>query len=330
MFILVSNITIGDYTFKTVNAVEVKRSIHDIGATAKITIPATARLAKEGEPKTAVETAKQFKAGDPVSISLGYGTDLQKEFQGYVRRVNFTIPVTVECEDNIYLLKRKDVKKSWKATTLKEVLNYIITLVNADLAEEFKVKLSGLIPDVNMTNFEIKSNAAAALGKIKTHYGLATYFDLDGVLYSGLAYAPDLGTVKYKLRYNTVEDNDLKYRSAEDVKLKAKAINIQKDNTKVEVEVGDDDGEIRTLFFYNISSQDQLKKLAEEELKKYKFNGYEGKITTLLQPYALPGMTAEIEDVDFNERSGNYYIEGIQVTYGTGGARRIIDIGIKL
>lgn len=322
MKILASNITIGDYSFKTVNAVEVKRSIHEIGATAKITIPATARLVKEGEPKTTIETAKQFKAGDPVSISLGYGTDLQKEFQGYVKRVNFTIPVTVECEDNIYLLKRKDIKHSWKSTTLKEVLQFITSGSG--------ISLSGLIPDVAMTNFEINSNTAAALGIIKTNYGLAAYFDIDGVLYVGLAYVPNLGKVKYKLRYNTIEDNDLKYRSAEDVKLKAKAINIQKDNTKVEVEVGDDDGEIRTLFFYDIKSQDQLKKLAEEELQKYKYDGYEGKITTLLQPYALPGMTASIEDVDYQEKSGDYYIEGTHVTFGTNGARRIIDIGIKL
>jgi hypothetical protein len=322
MLIPASDITIGDYDFKTVNAVEIKRSIHDIGATAKITIPATARLVKEGEPKTTVETAKQFKAGDQVSISLGYGTDLQKEFQGYVRRVNFTIPVTVECEDNIYLLKRKNIKKSWKSTTLKEVLQFITNGTG--------ITLSGLIPDVAMTNFEVKANAAAALGVIKTNYGLATYFDINGVLYCGLAYAPDLGKVKYKLRYNTIEDNDLKYRSAEDVKLKAKAINIQKDNTKVEVEVGDDDGEIRTLFFYDIKDKAQLKKLAEEELQKYKFNGYEGKITTFLQPYALPGMTASIEDVDYQEKSGDYYIEGTTVSYTTSGARRIIDIGIKL
>lgn len=326
--VLQSHITIGDYTFSSVNNVEIKRSIHNIGSTAKIIIPASANLLMKNQPVgVAVETAKQFKTGDAVEIQLAYGDDLRTEFKGFVKRINYTTPVEIECEDYVYWLKKKDIKHSWASTTLNEVLNYIITGTHSD------IKISGQVPDVAMTDFEIKSNAADALGKIKTNYGLAVYFEMDGTLYAGLSYVPDKGTVKYNLNgeeCNVIKGDSLKYRNADDVKLKAKAIHMKADNTKVEVEVGDDDGELRTLYFYDVESTDQLKKLAEQELEKYKFNGYEGKITTFLQPYAEPGMTAEIEDVEFQERSGSYYIEATEVGFSTSGARRIADIGIKL
>lgn len=323
MFVLQAHIIIGSISFTTVNEVVIKRSINEIGATAKITIPASAYLGMEGEPvSTSVETAQQFKEEDEVTIELGYNADMWTEFVGVVKRVNYTTPVVIECEDAAWYLRRKDVKKSWQATTLKEVL--------AEVISGTPINLSSDIADIDITNFEINSNGLAALGKIKTYFGLAVYFNLDGSLYAGLSYLPDFGTVKYRLRYNTIKDNDLKYRKAEDIKLKAKAIHIKKDNTKIEVEVGDSDGEMRTLYFYDVESESQLKELATQELEKYKYDGFEGKITTFLQPFAIPAMTAEIEDIDFPARSGSYYIEGTEVRFGTGGARRIIDIGRKM
>lgn len=73
----------------------------------------------------------------------------------------------------------------------------------------------------------------------------------------------------------------------------------------------------------------ELKTLAREELKRYSFDGYRGKITTFLLPYALPGGVASIEDKVYNERSGDYFIESVETSFGTGGGRRVVEIGIK-
>ena len=70
--------------------------------------------------------------------------------------------------------------------------------------------------------------------------------------------------------------------------------------------------------------------LAQEELKRYSFDGYRGKIETFLFPYALPGMVAQLEDEVYRERSGSYYIESVDVSFGMGGARRNVEIGIKV
>ena len=72
-----------------------------------------------------------------------------------------------------------------------------------------------------------------------------------------------------------------------------------------------------------------MKALAQEELKRYSFDGYRGKIKTFLFPYALPGMVANLEDKVYNERSGDYFIEAVDVLFGMSGTRRIVEIGIK-
>ena len=84
------------------------------------------------------------------------------------------------------------------------------------------------------------------------------------------------------------------------------------------------------LFFYNVSGKKELERIAREEMEKYKYSGYEGKITTFIQPYAIPGMVAVLEDKRYNERKGNYYIIGTKVSFGMGGARRMVELGIKV
>ena len=318
---LTADIQIGAYTFNHVNEVKVEKSVDTLGSTASIKIPTTAYLVSQGEKTTAVETARQFKPGDFVTIKLGYDGDNQEEFFGFVRRINLTTPIEIECEDWVYMLKKRKYLKSWKKTTLLDVLKFIVTGTG--------IELNANIPTVEFVNFQLDTNGADALQKIKDEYGLTVYFH-KGELYAGLAYAIERGRVKYRLRYNVIEDNDLKWRRAEDVELNVKAICIKKDNTKIEAEVGDKDGEKRTLFFYDVQSVKQLETLAKEELQKYKYDGYEGKITTFLQPFADIAYVAEIDDPVYSERGGNYWVHTVEVTYGTGGARRVVHLGIKI
>ena len=44
----------------------------------------------------------------------------------------------------------------------------------------------------------------------------------------------------------------------------------------------------------------------------------------------MPGMVAVLEDTRYNERNGNYYIIGTKAKFGLSGARRIIELGIKV
>ncbi len=320
------HITIGDAQFVRAQEVVVEKSSDILEDTAVIKIPATARLLQSNKAIT-VRTAQQFKVGDKVSILLSYkGVFKKVEFQGYVKKINPTQPLEIECEDATWLLRRKNVNKSWKSTTLKDVLQEIVKGTG--------VELSADVPPITFSPFYIQnSDAAFALQKLKDEYGLAVYFQEDGKLYAGLAYTQSTGTVKYALNgkyVNVIDANSLKWHTKDDVKIKIKAVSIHQDNTRTEVEFGDKDGALRTIHLYNVKNKSELEKLAKKELERVKFDGYKGDIKTFLIPEAIPGMEAIIEDVNFPERSGVYYVESVKTTFNTSGVRRTVKLGIQL
>lgn len=317
MYVLCSNITIGGKRFAGVHEVKIKRSIHLIGATASVKVPVTSVLRQEGAPPAYVETAQAIKVGDPVDIRLGYDGQYKTEFRGYVKQLNLQTPLEIICEDEFYTTRRRNVTLQGK-TTLAAVLKACGLTV-------------GYATTLTLGAFPVDNKPAAwVLGKLQTEYGLAIWFDLEGRVYACEPYKVIGETVKYRLRYNVVKDDDLKYQRAEDVKLKIKAICIYKDGAKVEATIGPKDGTEKKLYFYDVADQNELAALAAAELKRYSYDGYSGKITTFLQPYAAPCMVAEIEDEVYHQRDGRYYIESVETTYGTNGARRTMEIGIKI
>jgi len=311
----------GNIKFDAVNNVEIEKSIDRIGSTAKIKIPTSARLVNNLENTTqSVQTAKVFKRGDKINIQLGYDDNLVEEFDGFIYKINYTTPLEIECEGYEFLLREDLPTKTFASTSLKEVLQYIV--------QDKKITLDADIPTVSMVNYIIpaKLTRLDALQQVKERYGLTIFF-VNDTLYAGLDFVKYKGTVLYSLGVNTPKTDELKYQYSDDVKLKVKAIQINKNNTKLEAEIGDKDGEQRTLYFYTAKNMEDLKKLAETEIQKYKYTGYTGKITTFLEPYAVPGMVAEIRDINYAERSGKYEIRSVVITFGTSGARRQVEIG---
>lgn len=327
MFTLRCDIQIGQYRFTRAMDVELNKSTDLIAGTALIKMPLTAVLNDE-DSKTTVEIAKAIATGNAVSIQLyyeGYEKHAQT-FTGYVKRINYKMPLEVECEDAIYLLRQKTITKSWQSTTLQAVLAEIISGTG--------ITLAGDIPSITLEPFYLNDvNGAFALQKIKDEYGLTAYIDNDGALYCGLAYTENTGTVRYSLNgsdSNVVNADELKYHSKDDIRLKIKAIAISGDNTRTEVEVGDNDGQLKTLHFYNIKDAATLKTLAAKELDKLKFDGYEGKITAFLIPHVVPGMKAIITDDRFPDRGGKYFVEEVSTQWGQNGGRNIVKLGIEL
>ncbi len=320
MFVLCSEIKIGSVSFKSVHDVQIKRSIYNLAATAIVKVPVTAVLKHAGEPPAHIETANAVKVGDKVEIRLGYDGRFNTEFTGYVKRLNYKVPLEIECEDEYYRTRQVDCVFSKKETTLKQCLNTILP----------EIEISSCT-DLTLKNFIVNHKPGSwVLGYLKKEYGLTVFFDLDGRLYAGKAHDVQGEAVKYQLRYNVIKDDDLKFQLAQDVKMKVKAICYYKDGTKIEGEIGEEGGETKTLYYYDVKDAKELKALAQEELKRYSFDGYRGKIETFLIPFALPGMVAELDDPVYRERSGNYYIESTEVTFGTGGGRRKVEIGIKV
>jgi hypothetical protein len=317
MFVLCSKISVGGKRFGGVHDVQIERSIYKIGATAAIKVPVTAVLRYAGHPPAEVETAKAIKVGDPVVIELGYDGTCHVEFRGYVKQLNLKTPLEILCEDEFYQTRLRNITLQGK-TTLSEVLQKCGLDVGYSAA-------------LTLSQFPVDNRPASwVLGKLKTDYGLAIWFDLNGKVYASEPFKAVGDTVKYVLRENVISEDDLKYQRADDVKLKVTAICIYRDGTKVEAGIGAEDGTEKKLYFYDVKDRNELALLAQAQLKRYSYDGYTGKIGTFLFPYAAPAMLAEISDQVYSERDGRYYVEGVTVSYGRGGARRSVEIGLKV
>jgi hypothetical protein len=322
MFVLNAEIKIGNHSFNRVNEVTIMEDLEKIGTTATIRVPMTAVLQRQGKYITEVETTKQIKVGDKVTIQLGYNGALNTEFEGYVRNIQTTSPLSIECEDGIYQLKRKNLKKAFRATTLKALVNFILEGTGMSLANE--------PPSISFEKFYFKDvSAASALEELKKEYGLTITTVSLNKLYVGLYSPVDNTVVKYTFGKNVI-DNDLEFINEKDVRLEIKAVHIRKNNTKVEKTVGDKGGEKRTLYFYNLPNGADLEAVAREEIKKYRYTGFKGGLQAFLYPIAHAGNIVEIEDPHYADRAGRYLVKKVEVSYGIGGARRKVSVGLKV
>jgi hypothetical protein len=306
------------------HSVEVENDIFKINQSCKIQIPTSRRLTNtDNYPGKSIQAPIPFNRGDKISVWIGYDNDLKLEFDGFIYRVNYKTPLEIECEGYEFQLRSPCETKTWKITTVKEVLTYLIAGTDITINEN--------VPDISLVKYVIKAgvNKLQALQELKENTRTECFF-MGKSLYIGLAYTIDKGAIKYKLGYNTINADDLKYHNADDVQVKVKAMYVKPDGTNVEVSVGDNDGQEHIVKSKNISDLDALKGFASSVLQKYKYSGYEGKIKTFLQPYATPCMKAIIEDPKYPERNGTYYITKTKVVVNRSGGRRDVEISIKL
>jgi hypothetical protein len=329
-FLVTCEVLIGNYKFSQVHSITTKSSWKEISDTAIIQLPLLrGKVSKDNINET---LANKINEGDKVSIKMGYIGLLKSwnfdEFSGFVRRVKPNYPLTIECEDYVYLLRRTNLQKTWKNTTLKAVINFIVDSTNE--GNQTKIKLSGNIPHIDFEKFRVSNvNGAQALQRIKDEYGIVSYFRGD-TLYVGLAYSEKLGKVYYNFSGDNgnVVKSDLTYRTEKENNIKIKAISILKDNKQKKVEIPKNlsDCEVKTVFFYNITSDAQLNDLAEQELLKHRYTGYEGSIQTLLLPQVQHSMIAVLKDYEFDSRNGEYFIDSVETTFGRG-IKRKVEIG---
>ena len=321
MFILESKVEIGRYIFKQVNENEITKAVEELSDTAVIKLPTRFKVRQNGEQKF---TEDAIKVGDKVTITLGYeGKYSGVEFTGFVKKISPKIPLEIHCEDALWVLRRKNITRSWEKTTMKEILTEVVKGTPVQLADN--------IPSVNLDKWIIKNaNGAQVLESLKKDLLMTAFINDEGKLYCGLQQLTNVGqTVVYDLNYNLVENN-LEFKSKEERRIKIKYTYIDKENKRKSIEVGDPDGEQREYNTSVISDLNKLEEMAKAELEKLKYDGFEGDVTSFLIPYATRGMKAKLLDNEHPNREGNYFIKKVVTTFGTGGARRKITIGNKL
>lgn len=266
-----------------------------------------------------------LRRGDPITIELGYNKQLVTEFTGYVTEVKPGIPVTLNCEDEMYRLKRYPVKCSYNGVRLPQLLKDICppgTQIDA--------------LDTQLGHFKASNvTVAKVLEKLKELYGFVSYFR-DGILYCGKVYRQGT-TDNRKTAFNfqrpgpgAVLDDRLEYRTADDLHVIVQATSHQLKGKDLKVTVGDTtelDAEQRTLNYFNLASEADLKATALRDVQKLKVQGYKGSFTSYGLPSVQHGELVGISNTEYSERDGDFFIDATAKTFESGGYRQEITLG---
>lgn len=302
-----------------ITACEIERSTEDLTDTCKITLPKRMLWDhKEGIP---------LKRGDKVRVSLGYDDDLQLAFVGYIREVGFKTPIVLECENEMYQLKKQPtVKKAYPHASLSQIL------------QDQGITRYKVFGEQTLGAYRIKAdNVASLLGELKEQ-GIRSFFryeDGEPVLYAGVLFEREgAGKPSQVIRsgVNLVSDSQLKEQHADTMRLKVKAISFQPTarkgkQKKIRLELGDSDGELRTLHTYG-KSESELRAWAEQEIKRLKRDGLAGSVTTfgarLMDKLDTVGVVID------GVRKGVYQVKKVTIKYGTDGFRQDVTLGFRV
>lgn len=311
MLKLSCKISIGSYVFDYVQQVQVNTSWQKFTDTATIILPRNLKLANQ-------PLNELIKVNDEVNIELGYDDELKPVFTGYVTTIKPTTPIEIMCEDAMWLLKKGSITKTWKDTTISNILDDILPEgINYSTKETRTIG----------TFTAEKQSPAQILEKIKTDYAVVSYFR-DGTLIVGGPYTLTIGepSVTFAFNHNIIENN-LEHKKADDTKIKVKAISNLANNSKLEATVGDDDGEERSLNFYDIKDKTLLQDSAQNLLSTMKYDGMSGSFTTFGEPLVHHWELVELIDPTEEKKEGTFNIQNINRSFGMDGYRQEIELG---
>ena len=295
-------------------AVEIERDTDKLTADCKVTLPK--KLKWDGVSEIPV------RRGDTIKVWLGYDDSLQLAFQGFVRDVGFKSPCVLTCEDDMFKLKQTPTqKKAYKSVTIEQLLK--------DQQTGYTVKVMG---EQALGAYRVTADTVAALLGHLHENGIRSFFryeDGTPVLYCGVLFERGATVSQvFSTGINIISDRSLEQQKAEDMRLRVKVVSLQADNKKkIKVEVGDADGEHRTLHCYG-KTEAEAKAWGEQEIKRLKRDGLTGSLTTF--GYKLVDLLDTVGVKIDGNKMGTYQVKKNKIKFGTGGFRQELTLGQRV
>ena len=323
MFLLTADIKVEGYKAFKPHSSSWENGVDNYCNTATVKIPGIAYLLCNDTKKyDRVDAAQQFKEGSKIEVFAGYDGVNKSRFKGFIRRINFTVPVELECEGYSYQLREnKRITKNYKTgTTVKTILT--------DLIAGTAIKLFDSNPDITIETQVRFNNVSGTqvLDWIKEKLLQTVYFKNE-VLYCGLRETANMRQVKYQLGWNVVQDNELKFspiREYSEVNIHLAARN--KDGTFKNSAIIKNGAVKYKRLNVNID-QATIDRTAEQERKILANVGYEGSITAFLEPMIETGDAANIYDKRYPQRTQTSFGDSVKGEIGPNGGRQKIKIG---
>ncbi len=310
------------FEVRRVLQVKIESSWRNLTGTATVQVPGR-WLFKENR----LNLKDWVRRGDPIAVELGYGQALRPEFSGYVTDVKPGAPITLSCEDAMYLLKRRAVPAncSYAAVRLPALLRAICPA---------GTRIAALDADLGHFRAAGGVTVAKVLEKLREQYGFVSYYR-DGTLYCGQVYrrgtdAPRSAFHFQKSGPGAVLTDQLEYRDRDDLHVIVEATSHLLKGKDLKVTVGDVtalDAEKRTLNYFDLKSETELRARAQADVAKLKVTGYKGSFVTYGVPGVRHGDIAALASTEYPERNGDFFIDAVAKTFDRGGYRQDITLG---
>jgi phage protein D len=303
------------FEIRRISKCKIDTSWKNLTDKAEIELPRNIKLPllNDGTP---TDIKQWIRRGDVVQIKLGYNNTYHDEFTGFVSDVEADIPIKIQCEDYMWKLKQLGAKYASKRTKISDLLKAIIP-------DELGINIDTADATIGAFRTKKGENVAQVLSRLKS-MGIYSYFK-GSTLVSGKIYTDDDSVVNYDFSQNIIS-NQLKYLVSDDVKIKVTATSTLSNGNKLQVSVGDKDGQEQRLSYFNISNIEELKQKADEDLKRLKVDGYKGSFQTFGFPFISHGYTVNLVDKDYPERAGKYKIQQVVTSFSDSGYRREVKI----
>ena len=324
MFFSKTSIEIGRHKIANVNEVRFAQSDKELLALCTIKLPYIKN------------TGNEIKKGDKVTVKLSMSTDFNQndfktEFTEYLKNITLGIPLVLEIENGVYLLKQKSIAGFYRDITLRALLEKILKGFDSN----FEVEYSDSIPQITLDKFLIKKGSTVydVMKHLISKYRVKAYFKNDK-LYLGSRYLIEKNPaiVVYHLEQNVAKDN-IVLRSKDDVVVLVRATSRLRDGNEIQVEVGDPGGSTRTFFYHNIKTKKHLKELAEKELEEIRLKKTKGSIEVFGLPYVEHSYVAQVKAIKEWDKlkEGKFFIEKVETIFSVSeGFKRILHLGKKL
>ena len=335
------------FTFDFVTDIEITSGWDVFTDTAKVTIPKRLQYRKNGVATEYIAGGETsiFERGDKITIKVGYEPNpvfkdvpvFYTAFEGYITEIEPRKPIIIHCEDAMYLLKQTRILTYESDGPIK-----LLTLLTAlrDAAVNFP---SDDITDIKAVDMNVgeaifENMSYAKVLEYLKKYGLLSYVK-GSTLYCGFANITQSDTeaetlpntiVPVDFTKELIRRNSLKYKRKEDVLISLKAYSILEDNTRLESIQGDDYGDTRNLYYYNID-QESLDKIAKESVDKFKYDGYRGSFTMFGVPQIKHGYAVKITPyADIPDEAGTYLVRQVKTSHGTQGFRQEVYLDKRI
>ncbi|PTT14272.1 hypothetical protein DBR27_04315 [Flavobacterium sp. HMWF030] len=324
-------ITIADnLEFRVCQSIHIESSVQVLSNTAKIELPREFRNAVDEVGKTVNISGRSIldfmKRGDAIKIEFGYDGDLQNEFEGYITSVGAEMPLLLECEDEMFKLKKAPrITKFIKSGKLIDILKAVLPAkYSIECNADYSIG-KWLIQDATPYN---------VLEELREKAGIRAYFKNPTTLAVGMIVDFKAETVhKFNFSENVRRGSSLKFQEKESKPIFLTVESKQANGSVLTISVGEKGGDEKKMKLWPNMTKSELQLWANKQQTSVSYSGFEGTLDGWCVPRTKPGHAAQLYRPFYKDRhqDGRYFIESVTIDVnGSEGIKRANNLSYKL